>query len=224
MWREQLAGLSSVAKVVAVDLPGFGDSAVPAARSRSMDDLADAVLAVASGLGFARFLLAGLSMGGYVAFAVARKAREKLDGLILLDTRAEPDTPAVRDGRLADADRALHDGTGFFVAKQLPLVTDRPDTAAEAELMMRQVRPETLAATLRGMADRPDSRPLLGGLAVPTLVIGGSTDKITPPESMRALATAIPGADLTIVQGGHLSPMDDPHAVNAAIAGFLSRR
>jgi 3-oxoadipate enol-lactonase len=224
MWREQLAGLSSVARVVAVDLPGFGDSTVPPAESRGMDELADSVLAVASGLGFARFLLGGLSMGGYVAFAVARKAREKLEGLILLDTRAEPDAPAVRAGRLADADRALREGTSFFVAKQLPLMTDRPDTALAAESMMRQVGPETLAATLRGMADRPDSRPLLAGLAVPTLVIGGATDKITPADGMRALATAIPGADVTIVQGGHLSAMDDPHAVNAAIAGFLTRR
>jgi pimeloyl-ACP methyl ester carboxylesterase len=227
MWRGQLDGLGGVARVVAVDLPGFGASAASGAETRSMDELAQAVLALADALGWARFALAGASMGGYVAFATLRRARARVAGVCLADTRAENDSPEIQAARHADAARALAEGTDFYVARQAPLLVGKgaaPATIAEVQAMARGVSAATLAATLRGMAARPDARPELAGLAgLPTLVLGGADDALTPPASMQALAAAIPGAELAIVPGGHLAPLEHPDESNAALVRWLGR-
>jgi pimeloyl-ACP methyl ester carboxylesterase len=220
MWHGQLAGLGGVARVVAPDLPGFGGSAPGPA---GMADYADAVVALANALGFQRFVLGGLSMGGYVAFAAARAHRERLLGLILCDTRAEPDTPESVQARMADADRALREGTAAYIERLLDLVGASGPARAELERMMRAVAPASFAAALRGIALRPDARPELPGLDLPVLCLVGADDRITPPDGMRAMAAAIPHATFEIVPGGHAAPLEHPAEANAAIARFLSR-
>jgi 3-oxoadipate enol-lactonase len=226
MWRGQLADLGASARVVAIDLPGFGDSAPPDADVLGMEDLATAVLAVADALGLERFVLGGLSMGGYVALAAARRYPGRLSGLVLLDTRAEPDAEAAREGRHADAARVLSEGTGFFIEKMRPMWV-APDTApeitGELEAMARAAAPASVAAGLRGLAARPDARPHLGRIEVPTLVISGRDDRVTPPDVMRPMADEIPGATFVEVPGGHFSPLERPGEVNAALAAFLNR-
>jgi 3-oxoadipate enol-lactonase len=230
MWRGQLAGLGELARVVAVDLPGFGRSPPPDVETLTMDDLAGNVMAVADALGFDRFVLGGLSMGGYVALAAHRRYASRLEGLILCDTRAEADPEPARAGRHADAARALAEGTAFFVDRQRDsmfapaTLASRPELVAEVETWMRAVSPATLAAALRGMAARPDAQGELARITAPTLVISGRDDKITPPEGMAALARAIPGATLAQVPGGHLAPLEHPDETVAAIAAFLTRR
>jgi pimeloyl-ACP methyl ester carboxylesterase len=225
LWRPQLHGLGGLARVVALDLPGFGDSPAPEVEIRTMADFAAAVIELADGLGFRRFVLGGLSMGGYIALAVARAFAERLSGLILCDTRAEPDSPSGVAVRHAAADRALREGVGWYVDEQLPNLvapaTD-PGVRAEVERMMRAVPPAGFAAALRGIAARPDARPELAGLGIPTLCLVGADDTITPPVGMRALAAAA-GAELVVVPGGHVPPLESPDAVNAAIARFVSR-
>jgi pimeloyl-ACP methyl ester carboxylesterase len=226
LWRAQLDGLGGVARVVALDLPGFGGSPAPDVETRTMDDFAAAVIALADGLGFRRFVVGGLSMGGYIALAVARACRDRLLGLLLCDTRAEPDSPAGAAARQADAARALQDGVGPYVDALLPRVVapgSPPAARAELQRMMHAVRPAAFAAALRGMAVRPDARPELAALAVPTLCLVGAEDTLTPPETMRALADAIPGAELAIVPGGHAAPLESPEEANAAIARLLAR-
>src|SRR5262249_25811042 len=178
-------------------------------------------------LGFARFVLCGLSMGGYVALALARAHRDRLAGLILCDTRAEPDAPENVPGRLADAERALVEGVGFYVGEMMPKYlapNAAPAVRAEVERMMKRTPRAGFAAALRGIATRPDARPWLGALGVPTLCIVGAEDAITPEAGMRAMAAAIPGAELVVVAGGHVAPMESPEAVNDAIGTFLATR
>src|SRR5262245_57685940 len=131
IWRGQLDGLAGAARVVALDLPGCGETPPrgDGFTASTMDELADEVLALADALGFARFVLGGLSMGGYVALALARRHPGRLLGLALLDTRAEPDGEAKRVDRARDADDVLARG-----------VTHQRD-----ELPQGLLSPETLA-------------------------------------------------------------------------------
>ncbi len=227
MWRGLLERLGDVARVVALDVPGFGGSPPVMRDTVTMDDLADVVAAVADAVGFERFALGGLSMGGYACFAALRRMPERIERLILCDTRAEADSEEARAGRLADAERALAEGPGFFVDKMRDKMfapatpRDRPELFEEVDGWMRGASAQGVAALLRGMAARPDSRPQLGAIAVPTLVIGGRDDKITPPDGMRAMARAIPGATCVEVPGGHLAPLEFPDEVAAAIRPFL---
>ncbi len=232
MWRGQLDGLSAIARVVAIDLPGFGDTP-PANDGRApftMDAAADAVIAVADALGFARFVLGGLSMGGYVAFAILRRHAHRLLGLALCDTRAEADTPDTQRGRLADAERALAEGPGFLVEPSLERLlaaetfTLHPEIVKTVEVMMRRSTAAGVAGMLRGMAERPDARGLLRGIAVPTIVIAGAADVITPPDGAQKLAAAIPGAEFAVIPAaGHVAPLEAPDATNAALRRLIRR-
>jgi pimeloyl-ACP methyl ester carboxylesterase len=205
---------------------GFGDS--PAGGDvATMDALADAALAVADALGFERLVLGGLSMGGYVALSAARRHAARLDGLILLDTRAEGDTPEAREGRRADAARVVAEGIGFYVEKSRALwlspatLDGRPELVPQVDAMASGASREGVAAALRGMAERRDARPDLAAIAAPTLVVCGREDRITPPAAMRELAAAIPGARFAEVAGGHMAPFEHPAEVAAELASFL---
>lgn len=229
MWRHQLAGLGELARVVAVDLPGFGGSPPPTATVFAVDILADALIDVADGLGFDRFALAGLSMGGYVALSVARRYPDRISRLALLDTRAEGDAPEAARGRLADAERIDAEGTGFFIERMREKwlsprsLTGRPELVREVEEMARSVAAKSFAATLRGLAARRDERGMLSDIDVPTLVLCGADDQITPPGMMHGLAASIPGARFAKVPGGHFCPLESPDEVNAELAAFLTR-
>jgi pimeloyl-ACP methyl ester carboxylesterase len=193
-------------------------------RDDDIDAIATRVLAHAP----PRFALAGLSMGGYIAFAMLRRAPERIVKLALLDTSARADTAeqsAAREpfiamaqaGKLAEVAETLaprflhnreHDGEDLT-----QVVSDMAaDTGADA--FVRQQR---------AIMSRPDSRPLLSSIECPTLVLVGDRDVLTPPDLSREIAAGIPGATLAIVPDcGHLSTLEKPEAVNAALAGWLS--
>lgn len=232
LFRGQLDGLAGLGRIVAVDLPGFG--ATPALgdgqQPISMEAYADLVVEVATGLGFDRFVLGGVSMGGYVALAALRKHRGRLLGLALIDTRAEADTTDTVRGRVIDADRVLAEGGEFLVERMLPKVlaerttAERPDLVARVAAMMRRAQPAGIAAALRGMAGRADTTAEAAKLTVPTTVIVGADDTLTPPDAARRLAAAIPGAQLAVIPGaGHLAPVEQPDAVNVALRALLRR-
>jgi pimeloyl-ACP methyl ester carboxylesterase len=232
MYRGQIDGLSGHARVVALDLPGFGDSpsVADASKTQTMDALATHVIAVADALGFDRFVLGGTSMGGYVAFAVLRKHRARVLGLALMDTRAEPDSPEGKKKRYDDAERVAHEGTGFMIEPQLGrllsprTVVERPDLKNAAELMMRRSAVDGVAATMRGLGERRDARAELAKIDVPTVVIVGSDDVITPPPVAKAMASAIPGAQLAIIpNAGHLAAFEQPTATNVALRTLLRK-
>jgi pimeloyl-ACP methyl ester carboxylesterase len=233
MWDGQLAGLSELARVVSLDLSGFGDTPPRTGDSDApfrMEEMADEVLALADALGFHRFVAGGLSMGGYVVLAMHRRAPDRISGMLLCDTRAEPDTPEARKQRLIDADHVLAHGTGILVEKHLRLLlapetlARRRDLAVAKEVMIRRATPLGVAAALRGMAERPDARPQLRTIGVPTLVVVGAEDAIIPPATHQAMAAQIPDAELAVIPGaGHLSPFEASEPVNVALRKLLRR-
>jgi pimeloyl-ACP methyl ester carboxylesterase len=174
-----------------------------------------------------RFALAGLSMGGYIAFAMMRLAPERIVKLALLDTSARPDTPESKVGRekfiaLAEAGK-LND----IVETLTPRFLHK--TRHNDELLKKIVRDmavetgaEAFVRQTKAIMTRPDSRPLLSDIRCSTLMLVGDGDELTPPELAKEIAGGISGAKLVIVPGcGHLSTLEKPEAVNAAMADWL---
>ena len=166
-------------------------------------------------------------MGGYIAWQFWRRYSPRLRSLVLCDTRAAADSPEAARGRLVTAEQALVDGLEPIVAAMLPKLL-APQTHARQPAVVEAVRamirtpPEGIAASLRGMAARPDMTRYLGRIRLPVLAIVGEHDAISTVAEMRAIAAAIPGASLTeIPAAGHLTPMEEPEAFNAALGSFL---
>ena len=228
IWEPQLAGLEGWTRI-APDLRGMGQSDAPD-LGYSMATYAEDLLGLLSAVGVERVVLCGLSMGGYVAFEMVRRAPDRVRGLILIDTRAEADTPEGRKGREAALALAREGGAAAIAESMLPRVL-APNTFAENPSLVEQVR-QMMAATpvsgitgaIAALRDRPDSTPLLGGLAgTPTLVVVGEHDQITTMETVRAMAEVIPGARFEVVKGaGHLPTLERPEATTALLGEFLA--
>ncbi len=227
MWEPVLPALVAAARVITLDLRGFGGSEAPPA-GYTMEALAEDVVAVADALGLQRFVLGGHSMGGYVAFRVADRWPERLAGLVVVDSRAEGDDEAGRQRRQQAIERILGgDRAGFleeFLPNLLAPVSRKraPRLLAELRRIAGEVPAHVLVGCLAGMRDRPDSRPLLPGLRVPALVLVGAEDAITPPGTARAMAEALPRGRLVVVpECGHTPPVERPVAVAEALLDFL---
>jgi pimeloyl-ACP methyl ester carboxylesterase len=229
MWEEQIDVLSDVARVIAPDLRGFGSSGVTPGTV-TMGQFADDLAALLDVLQIDEpITLCGLSMGGYIALAFWRRHRDRLARLILCDTRAGADTDQVRQGRLAMAEQVLASGSSIVVGAMLPrLLAEattqrRPAVIERLAEMIGQMHPEAIAAAQRGMAAREDSIAILGQIDVPTLVVCGQHDAVSPPAEMQAMAAAMRDARFVeIPDAGHMSPMENPAAVNAAVRDFLA--
>jgi len=214
---------------VAPDLRGMGESEAPVANY-SMAAYADDLLALLDVLGADRAVVCGLSMGGYIAFEVLRRAPERVAGLILMDTKAAADDELGRQGRNAMAERVRHDGPAAVVAAMLPKLLDpevakvRPDLVDLVRRMMEGTPVAGLIGALEAMRDRPDSMALLGAVSVPTLVVVGAGDQLTPPAEARRMADGISGAELEVILGaGHLPPLERPSRTRAAMVRFLAQ-
>lgn len=213
LWAAQEAGLSDLAEIRIADLTLDDSVAAMAAR----------VLANAP----ERFALAGLSMGGYAALAVLRAAPRRITRLALLDTSAAPDTPeqtARRRGLIDLASRGQFKGV---TPRLLPLLV-HPARVAEQPLagavmaMAERVGPDAFLRQQRAIMGRPDSFALLPTIDVPTLVLCGRQDALTPLAASEAMEAAIPGARLEVVEDcGHLSTMERPAQVTQAMRGWL---
>jgi pimeloyl-ACP methyl ester carboxylesterase len=225
MWRGQGDDLAETARILTVDLPGFGSSAGLDADA-SLDSWADGVEELIDHLfGTERATVGGLSMGGYVALRFAERHPDRLKGLILADTRAAPDSEETRAARTQTIFKVRRHGMAPLAEDLLPrLLSPRADEAVQqfAREMILAQRPEATAVALAAMRDRPDSSPVLEKIQVPTLVIVGSEDSLTPPEEAEALARSIPDAWLVRIPGaGHLSNLEAPIEFNHAVGGFM---
>ena len=231
MWQAQGQALSSSAggwQVIVPDQRGFGRS--PETGPFTIEQLADDVHALVQERGLGKIVLAGLSMGGYVALAYAKKYAQTLRGLILLDTKAEGDNAegkTNRDRMIAIArEKGSKPIADAMLGKLIPEETarSRPQLAKTLRDMMESIRPQTIMHALAAMRDRPDQTGTLSQIKVPTLIGVGDQDAITPPDVAQAMHEKIPGSQLRIFIGsGHMSPMEQSEQVNAAIAEFLSK-
>jgi pimeloyl-ACP methyl ester carboxylesterase len=229
MWRTQLGPLSASARVLAPDLPGFGHSTA-GTDPFTIDSAADTVLDFLDAAGVSgRVVLGGLSMGGYIALAFARRHPDRLAGLILADTRSEPDDAAGRAKRDEMIALARSAGAAAVIGQMLPKMLGeqtqrtRPEVVETVRAIASRQSAATIAAALAALRDRPDATAALDRITVPVLVLVGEHDAITPPAMAQALAAKIPGARLVTIPGaGHLSNLENPDAFAAAVREFVA--
>jgi len=228
MWRPQIVGLASQARVIALDLPGFGGSSLEETRftiESAADSVAEFLLATNIS---ERVTVGGLSMGGYVAMAFARRHPDRLRGLILADTRAEPDDEIAKANRAKSITLAQEKGAAGVIEAMIPKLLAPENIASCAEDLRRIASRQSTASVLNAIAalrDRPDAKPGLKSIAVPTLVIVGDQDAVTPPSFAEAIAHETPGSKLVVIPGaGHMSNLENPAAFNEAVSQFLQSR
>jgi pimeloyl-ACP methyl ester carboxylesterase len=227
MWAAVRAPIAEHIRVITFDQPGFGRT--PAVdHEPSLDFVAAEALAQLDGLGVERAIFGGCSMGGYVAMAVVRAARDRVAGLLLANTKAVADVAEQRAGRATVAGRAEREGTGWLCEAMLPVLlgettrTSRAEVVATAQELITSQSGAGVAWAARAMAGRPDSTADLRGLDVPALVVAGSEDRLMPPSLVSELAALLPGAQLAVLGGvGHLPPLEDPALFTTAVTGWL---
>ncbi|MFN7917172.1 MAG: alpha/beta fold hydrolase [Vicinamibacterales bacterium] len=228
MWEPQHAIAASGWRVVMPQFRGFDCPTPDGADAQTLDDYAGDVSDLLDTLSVSRAVIGGLSMGGYVAFALYRRRPELFSGLILADTRAEADTPDARTNRQRLIALAGSGGAAAIademVPKLLGATTRATQPAVEARLraLIGANRPAAIQAALTGMMTRDEATSLLPAIDVPSLVIVGEEDALTPPALSRTMASALPNATLAVIPGaGHLSNLEQPQAFNAEVEGFL---
>ena len=229
MWEQQLALAELGWRVIAPDLAGFGDS--PASPVSSMDDYAGGVVDLLDALHIHQAVVGGLSMGGYVAFAMMRHATRYVRALVLSDTRSQADTPEGVEGRRRMLALLEEKGPAGVADEMIPkllgssTLATSPEIVARVRSLILSNSAEAIAGAIRALMSRPDSTPLLHTIHCPTLIIVGEDDTLTPPGLSREMHTAIAGSELVTIPGaGHLTSMEQPAAFNDALAGFLSHR
>lgn len=224
MWAHTAEALALEARVLTLDFRGLGESEAP--MPPSIDAAADDAAALLDHLGVERAVVGGLSMGGYASLAFARRHPQRLLGLVLADTRAGADSPAQRTVRDEGIARIAREGSRAYVDELVPRFCAARSHAARAQaLALAQSQPPLgVAGALAALRDRPDSTPTLAAIAVPTLVLVGAEDTLTPPDEARRLAAGISGAEQVELPGaGHLANLESPEPFVTALRGFLSR-
>lgn len=228
MWDEQAAALRGSHRVVRFDARGFGGSD-ESDGPLTMERIADDAAALLDHLGIGQAVACGLSMGGYAAFALVRRHAKHLRGLVLADTKAPADTAEARATRSALAEKVLKEGAVAAAEANLPKLLgatthrERPAAVARIRDLIVTQRPRAIANALGGLASRADSTPTLREVRVPTLVLCGAEDAITPPSEAEAIHKGIAGSRLEILPAaGHLSNVEAPDAFGRALAGFLA--
>ncbi len=227
MWRYQLDALAKDFHCLAPDLRGFGaNKPLPEDAPLSMDDFADDAAALLAQHNVTQATVCGLSMGGYIAFALWRKYPQLVKRLVLCHTKASADTAEARANRERQAGRVRTEGTHVLADEMLPrLLAPNNLLRLEAEVrtMIASNASSTIIAALRALANRRDMRDQLHNIQVPTLVIAGDADTIAPLADAHVMAEGIPNAKLVVIaSAAHLSPLEQPEQFNAALQKFLS--
>ncbi len=228
MFEPQAEALAGLWRLITPDYPGFGRSP----RAPAQPDVryyAEGVRGLLDRLGLERVVLGGVSMGGYVAFGCMRLFPERVSGLVLANTRPDPDSEEIRENRKNMVRRVADEGVEVLLELQMQRLLARGTlekngaVVEKVRAMILESSPNGVVAALGAMRERPDSTPLLGDIEVPTLVIGGEEDGISSPEVMGAMAEKIPGSrHVTLPRAGHLSNMEAPEGFNAALKEFLA--
>lgn len=213
-------------RLLTPDVFGFGGSRLSTEWSieHYADTLADWLEDVCPG---EQVLFGGVSLGGYVALAMARRHPHRLKGLLLIDTRAEADSEEARLSRGKSIELVRTSGTAALVEAMLPKVLGattwekRADVVERTRRLMFKQKPEAVIAALAALRDRPDSQAVLPTISVPTLVVVGAEDTLTPPSVAQSMVAAIPGAELAIIsEAGHLPNLETPEAFQELLQGF----
>jgi 3-oxoadipate enol-lactonase len=227
MWDEQLAALRDNYRVIRLDLRGHGESESSEGPA-TMDLMAQDIASLLDQLGISRAVIGGLSMGGYVAIAFYQLFPGRVEKLLLADTRAQADPEEGKKVRGEQAQKILAEGMGGIADTMLPkllapeTVSKRPEVVKRVRTMMLQTKPEGAAAALGGMAVREDQTGRLAQINVPTLILVGREDAITPVADSEKMHEVIEGSRLIVIENaGHVSNIEQPEQFNRALNDFL---
>jgi 3-oxoadipate enol-lactonase len=229
MWEPQLVLAEQGWRVIAPQLRGFDGATDPAASS--VDDYAGDVIDLLDGLHVHEAVIGGLSMGGYVTFAMFRHAPRYFRGMILADTRPQADTPEGADGRTRMLALVREKGPEAVSQQMIPRLLgestrrERPDVVERTRALILANSVDAIAGAITALKTRPDSTALLESIRCPTLIVVGDEDALTPPELSEDMQHAIPGSEFALIpKAGHLSNLERPEEFNAALARFLAHR
>lgn len=230
MWDYQADALAERYRVVAVDMPGFGQSPAPSDPSGvRMDHYADIIAGVVQELELAPVVLAGCSMGGYAAFALVRRHPQILRALVLADTRTQADDAPAWQRRTKTQQR-IRDGAALeeIAAELVPNLLggdaqQRPELVEYVKALMLVSEPDGWVGALEAMKTREDSISTLQAIGVPTLVVVGEQDRLTPQTEAALIQARVKDSRLVVVPGaGHLPNLEQPLAFNEALEAFLA--
>lgn len=229
MWRSQLERVPDGWRYIAADLPGFNGTAIDEPERVTMDEYAADVEALLDALEIDRAVIGGCSMGGYVTFALFRRAPDRFSGALLVDTRATADTDEGLAARRGMSDMLRARGVGAVADQMIPRLLgettrmSRPDVEPLVRRLILANRASGIDAAIHAMMSRPDSSADARRIAVPALVMVGAEDRLTPVADSEALHRAIGRSQLVVLEGaGHLPGLEVPEAFSRALEGFLN--
>lgn len=227
LWNEQIEALKETHRVISPDLRGLGES--PLTETATMEEMARDVAALLDSLEIESAIIGGLSMGGYVTLAFTRLFPNRVKGLILADTRPQSDNEEGKQNREKQAQKALSEGMSAIADEMLPkllsstAIAENPLVVSRVREMVETTNPQGAANAQRGMALRADHTAMLSSIDIPTLIIVGSEDALTPQSDSQNMHEAIKNSSLTIIEGaGHCSNLEKPEVFNNAIKKFLN--
>jgi len=206
------------------DLRGFGKTPPPAGPM-TMSDYAGDVFAVMDAEQVDRAVIAGVSMGGYIAMEMYRLAPQRFLAMILLDTRETPDDDAGRAARMQAIETIKTQGPKTITDAMLPKMILSPERQEKGRAILESATPEGMIAALHAMANRPDSTETLRGVTVPAHILVGDRDTITPPSDSERMKTLMQDAELApIARAAHLANYERPQQVNHILEAWLARK
>src|SRR5688500_767684 len=231
LWNEQVEALSSRYRVVSPDLRGFGETAPDSSEGpATMNRMAQDVAQLMDHLGIEQAVIGGLSMGGYVALAFVKQFPARVKALVLADTRAQADTEEAKQTRYQQAEKALAEGMASIADAMLPklltpdTVSKRPEVVKRVRDMMLKTKPQGAAAALWGMAERDDQSQFISTIRVPTMIVVGREDALTPLADSEQMQSKITPSRLVVIENaGHVSNLEQTEQFNFALVRFLDR-
>jgi 3-oxoadipate enol-lactonase len=228
LWLPVAESLATRYQVVLPDLRGHGLSTIGEGAA-TMEKHANDIARLCDDAGVGKAIFAGVSIGGYILLEFWRRFRERVTALMLLDTRASADSDQGRAARLKSAEDVERQGPEPFIDGMIPKLigettrANRPDRVGAARAMMMKMSAAGIAAVQRGMAARPDSAPTLRTIDVPTLIVAGEEDNLTPVADAQMMQQQIPKSKLQVIpRAGHYAIFEQPEDVTRIIRQFLA--
>lgn len=226
LWAPQLAAPAAGFRYIAPDLPGFGQT--ERISPTSLDRWGDWTVSLLDALGLESAVIGGLSLGGYLALAIARRHPSRVRGLVLADTRAGADSEEARGKRREAQALVRAEGPGAIAERAIigmvgkTTRASRPEIVAALDTMMRRASVDAIVDALQVLMDRPDATRGLADITVPTLILCGDEDVLTPVDESRAMHAAILGSRLEVIpEAGHASNFERPEVFNRLLSDFL---
>src|ERR1700720_4561144 len=230
MWEPQLTLAGDGWRILAPHYRGM-DGGIQDPPATSIDDYAGDVVDLLDSLHVEDAVIGGLSLGGYVAFALLRHAPRYVRGIVLADTRSQADPPEAAEGRTRLLSAVQANGPSAAADEMVPRLlgattrAEHPDVVERVRTLILSNPAAAITGAITAIMTRLDSTPLLASIHCPTLILVGDEDSLTPPDMSREMQRGIAGSELVVVpKAGHLSSLEQPSAFNAALARFLEHR